>query len=335
MWPISAEVPKGLLPVAGVPFVGYQLRRLAAAGVSEVFLAVGRHLLGVWERFVAEPGDGPSLRLAVEDQPLDTAGPVRALIDHLDEEFFVLNGDVVVETDLSALAAAAPSAAAATIGLVEVEDTAAYGVVVVGDDGMVERFVEKPDPGEAPASTVNAGIYLMTRDALAEHPEGPLSFEEVVFPALARRGALGGVTVSGRWLDIGTPELYLDCHREVLTGGTSLHRLETPVMVEAGSSVLGEVGGRWAWVGAGATVARGALVEEAVVMPGASLEEGAVVRRAVIGWDATIGREAMITGYSMVGSRAIIGAGCELDAGIRVAPGAVLGEGAVTFTPPD
>ena len=156
MWPITAEVPKGLLPVAGIPFVDYQLRQLAGVGVEEAFLAVGRHLLPAWEEFAARHSPEISVRLAVEDEPLDTAGPVRSLVDQLDDPFFVLNGDVVVETDLAALTSAAPAHALATIGLVEVADTSAYGVVVVGSDGMVERFVEKPEPDEAPAATVNA-----------------------------------------------------------------------------------------------------------------------------------------------------------------------------------
>jgi mannose-1-phosphate guanylyltransferase len=328
MWPMTAETPKGLLPVAGVPFVTFQLRLLASAGVDEAFLTVGRDLLESWQRFAAEPVEGIRLRLVVEDEPLDTAGGVRAALDDLDDAFFVLNGDVILETDLAALVAGRALGAEATIALVEVEDTSAYGVVVVDESGLVERFVEKPPLEEAPARTVNAGIYLFTRSALERHPHGPLSFERVVFPDLAERRALAAVVVEGRWLDIGTPDLYLDCHAGMLGGA------HAPVVIEPGAAVDGSVGGMWAWVGAGATVADGAVVEESVVMPGATVESGAVVRRGIVGWDARIGAGARVEGAAVVGPRAVIGPGCELDHGIRVAPDIVIGERGVTFEPP-
>jgi mannose-1-phosphate guanylyltransferase len=334
MWPITAETPKGLLPVAGIPFLRYQLRQLAAVGVEEAFLTVGRDLLDAWESFAAAPVEGIRLRLVVEDEPLDTAGGVRAALDDLDDRFFVLNGDVVMETDLAAIAAGRLEGVDATIALVEVEDPSAYGVVVTDADGIVEAFVEKPEPDQAPARTVNAGMYVMTRTALEGYPRGPLSFEQVVFPDLVRRRGLGSVVVRGRWLDIGTPELYLDCHAAVLTGETSLHRPSGPIAVEDGAWVGGDVVGAWAWVGAGAVVEAGAVIEEAVIMPGSVVRSGALVRDAIVGPGARIGPDCRVRGAAVVGARATIGAGCELDRGIRVAPDAVISERGVTFRPP-
>lgn len=334
MWPLTAETPKALLPVVGLEFVRFQLRLLAAVGVEEVFLTVGRDLLDEWRRFAAAPVDGVSLRLVVEDEPLDTAGGVRLALDDLDDRFFVLNGDVVMETDLSVLTESWPDAAEAVIALVEVDDTSAYGVVVTDADGMVERFVEKPPPDRAPARTVNAGMYLLSRAALEPFSEGPLSFEQDVFPGLAERGALAGRVVSGRWLDIGTPELYLDCHGALLRGESGLFEPGGTHVAEVGAVVDGTLGGEWAWAGSGARVEVGAVVEEAVLFPGASVAADAVVRRSVVGLHARIGPGAVIEGASVVGARAALGAGCELDAGIRIAPDTMIPERGVTFRPP-
>jgi NDP-sugar pyrophosphorylase family protein len=330
MWPLTAHIPKGLLPLAGIPFVEYQLRQLAGVGVVEVFLAIGRTLLPSWERFAASAPLGMTICLAVEDEPLDTAGPVRAVLDRLDDRFLVLNGDVVIEADLRSLVA---SAADATVGLVEVADTSAYGVVVLDDAGVVERFIEKPPTASAPARTVNAGMYLLTRDAVGSYPAGALSFERVVFPALAAAGRLHGVVLTGRWIDIGTPPLYLAAHGAVYAGGTGLYR---PAVEHerSGARVDGRQEGAWSWVGPGARVAPGATVAEAVVMGGASIGEGAVVSGAVVGPDAVVGPGATVTGAAVIGAGARIGPGCELDHGIRIAPGAVLESGTVTFRPP-
>jgi mannose-1-phosphate guanylyltransferase len=322
MWPLSAEVPKGLLPLVGVPFVDYQIARLVDAGVKEVFLAIGNDHLDAWREYAAGV-DSAAVKLSVEEERLDTGGPIRELLDDLDDLFFVLNGDVVVNTDLSRLVDAAPQDAAATLALVEVADTSAYGVVVTDAEGMVERFVEKPPPAEAPARTVNAGIYLMRREAVAGYERGPLSFERVVFPDLVAGGRLAGVVVDAAWIDIGTPSLYLDTHAETMT--------ERKHVAPAGVAAEGS----WVWIAPDVTVADDATVAESVVLDGATIAEGAVVRRAIVGWGAHVGRGATVTGDSIVGSRAVIGEGCEVDHGMRVGLDAVLTDRAVTFTPPE
>lgn len=330
MWPLTADTPKGLLPLAGVPFVEYQLRQLAAIGIAEVVLAVGDEFAGAWERYAAGSPLGMRVWLSVEDHPLDTAGPVRAVLDRLDPRFLVLNGDVVVEADLRPLLGAAGPAA---LGLVEVADTSPYGVVVTGPDGVVQRFIEKPPTAEAPARTVNAGMYLLDRSALASYPPGRLSFERVVFPALAAAGRLRGVLLSGRWIDIGTPALYLAAHDAVYRGESVLHRPQAAHEIATGIPA-GTTGGAWSWIAPGARVATTALIEESVLFPGATVAEGAVVRRAVIGHDATVGPDAVVTGASLVGAGATLGARCEVDHGMRIAPGAVLEAGSITFRPP-
>ena len=329
MWPLTANTPKGLLPVAGVPFIEYQIRLVEAAGVDEVLLAVGRDHLEEWRAYVSSWSGSPALDLIVEDTPLDTAGPLVAARDRLQDRFLVLNGDVVLEADLGRFLDDAPAEAAATIALVGVDDPSAYGVVVAGADGLVEAFVEKPPPGTEPAKTVNAGIYVLERRALDGYEEGRLSFERTVFPTLAERRDLGGVQVSGRWLDIGTPGLLLDTNGVVLRGESALYR---PDRAHAGSG--GERMGSWSWVAPSARVGEDAVIEEAMVMEGARVAGGAVVRRAVIGPGAVVVDGASVGGDSLVGPGSSIGAGCEVDFGMRVAPGAILEAGSVTFRPP-
>lgn len=329
MWPLTATVPKGLIPVAGVPFLDLQIRQLVAAGIDEVFLAVGRAQLEAWQQFAA---DRDGVRLVVEDEPLDTAGPVLAALNDLAERFLVLNGDVVIEADLKSYLGAADDDVKATLGLIEVEDTSAYGVVVLDTDGMVDRFIEKPPADQAPARTVNAGIYVMTRAALADYDEGSLSFEQVVFPSLAAEGSLQGVVIEGRWLDIGTPELFLDCTGAVLGGATELHRPASSHLIEG--TCRGNTAGEWSWIAPGATVESGAVVEESVILPGATVGANSVIRRGIVGWDAAIGNDSVVTGATMIGAGASIGSNVELDRGIRIAPGSHLDSGAVTFSPP-
>ena len=322
MWPLTAEQPKGLLPVAGVPFIELQFRLLAGVGVQEVILAVDQTHQSAWKDY-ARGVASPRVVVSVEETPLDTAGPVCAVCPQLDDRFLVLNGDVVLEGELERFVAEAPELPA-VLALVEVADTSAYGVVVTAPDGRVERFVEKPPPETAPAKTINAGMYLMSRQVLERYPPGePLSFERAVFPALVESGELGAMTISGEWLDIGTPDLYLDAHDAVAAGRSRLVQFAE-----------GEVS-PWRSVSSSAVVEPGAVVEEAVLLDGAIVRRGATVRRAVIGWGAEIESRATVTGSSIVGAGAVVGAGCEIDRGARIAPNTKLAPGSVTFSPPE
>ncbi len=330
VWPLTDTVPKGLLPVAGIPFIELQFRLLAEVGVEEVILAIGTSHEAAWREY-AEGKNNPTVSLAVERSKLDTAGPLVAVRDRLDERFLVLNGDVVLEGSLGQFVADAPDLPA-VLSLVGVEDTSAYGVVVTDQTGRVERFIEKPPAGSAPTNKVNAGMYLIHRNVFDGYPEGQLSFERTVFPSLVEAGQLGGVEIEGVWLDIGTIPLYLKAHADVATGRSRLVAMDPPHM-DAGAIIKGDVGGAWNYCGEGATIEEGATVAESVILPGAKVRAGSVVRQAVIGWDAEIDG-ARVLDDAIVGSNASIGSGCELARGARIAPGSVLGPRSVTFTPP-
>lgn len=320
MWPLTASMPKGLLPVAGIPFIELQFRLLAEVGVEEVILAVGTDHEADWQAYAASVAS-PTVIVSVERERLDTAGPVTAVLDHLDDRFLVLNGDVVLEGQLAEFVERAPDMPA-VLALVRVEDTSAYGVVVTKADGTVERFIEKPPAGTAPTDTVNAGMYLMRREAIEPYPAGRLSFERVVFPELVEAGRLGGVAIEGEWLDIGTNQLYLDTHDAVAAGRSRLVRFE-------------DDSDPWVWVDPTADVADSAVVAETLVLAGATVSPGATVRRAVIGPGARVETGAIVTGATLVGEGAVVGSGCELDHGMRVAPGATLTAGSITFSPPE
>lgn len=320
MWPLTDALPKGLLPVAGVPFIELQFRLLREVGVQQVFLAIGTEHAEVWQEYAASVSD-LDVVVSIEETPLDTAGPVRALYDRLADQFLVLNGDVVLEGELAEFITRAPDLPA-VLALVEVEDTSAYGVVVTNPDGGVERFVEKPPAGTAPTNTVNAGMYLLRREVFSRYTDGKLSFEHVVFPDLVQERALGGEVIRGEWLDIGTGELYLATHDAVAAGKSRL------VTFPDGTPRP------WTSVDPTATVEEGAVVEEAVVLECATIRSGATVRRAIIGEGAVVEAGAVVTGASIVGSGAVISSGCEIDRGARIAPGTELAPGSVTFTPP-
>jgi mannose-1-phosphate guanylyltransferase len=333
LWPLTETRPKELLPLAGMPFVEYQLRLLVEAGVEQVLLAVGTRHQAAWRDFAERREGTPELQVVVEEEALDTAGQVVALArqDALDDSFLVMNGDVLFDARLAELLPDAPEEEGVLV-LTRVDDTSTFGVVVLGGEDRIERFVEKPPIGLA--DTVSAGMYLLRREALAGFGPGPVSFEREVFPALAEDKQLKAVVTDGAWIDIGTPARYLAAHHLVLHGGSRLHRPAGPHRTGEGSVVAGEQRGTWSWIGGGAVVEEEAVVAEAVVMDGAHLHSGSRVERAVVGSNSQVLAGAVVRDLALVGEGCRIGPECELAAGVRVAPGARLGVRWITFSAP-
>ena len=138
----------------------------------------------------------------------------------------------------------------------------------------------------------------------------------------------------GRWLDIGTPELYLDAHAAVFRGASAVHRPEH-AHVAVGAEVAGDLGGAWAWVGAGCPGGAGGG-DRGGRRHGrrhGRRRSGRTPRRDRAATPPSVA-DAIVTGASLVGTGAVVGAGCEIDHGMRVAPGARLAAGSVTFRPP-
>src|SRR5215210_1952067 len=145
--PLTLTTPKPVMPLAGRPFLTFMLDWARAHGVDEAILSLGFMADEVHE-VLGDIQGGMRLRYVREDEPLGTAGPVRLAADEglLEDRFLVLNGDVLTDMDLTAeLRQHQATGAKATLALIEVDDTASYGVVPTDDDLKVEAFLEKSD----------------------------------------------------------------------------------------------------------------------------------------------------------------------------------------------
>jgi mannose-1-phosphate guanylyltransferase len=327
--PLTLSTPKPVVPVVDRPFLRHQIDLLASAGVREVVFSVAYRP----ERVEAVFGDGSALgvkiRYAVEDSPLGTGGAVRHALELLDDRTIVMNGDVLTDVDLAALVRRhVAERASATILLTPVANPAAYGLVETDSRGRVLRFLEKPKAHEITTDTINAGIYILETRVLDLIPPGVNhSIERGFFPTLLARGDLVlGPVHRGYWIDIGTPEKYLQVHRDILRG-------RFPVVLEAEAVRGGFVatGAQIApeaellppfYVGPGCEIEPGARVgPDAVLVRDVRVHTGAVVRDSVLWAGALAGADAVVEA-SLVGPGVSIGP----HALVR---GALLGEGSV------
>jgi NDP-sugar pyrophosphorylase family protein len=325
--PLTLSTPKPVVPVVDRPFLRHQLDLLATAGVREIVFSVAYRP----ERVEAVFGDGSAfgvrIRYAVEDSPLGTGGAVRNALPLLDERTIVLNGDVLTDVDLPAVVARHEAeGASASIVLTPVDNPSAYGLVETDPSGRVLRFLEKPKPEEITTDTINAGIYVLETRVIDLMPAGVNhSIERGFFPALLARGDLVlGPVHRGYWIDIGTPEKYLQVHRDILSGRFAVSLDGAPrgagfvhaaARVSAGTVLDGAF-----YVGPGCEVEAGArLGPGTVLVADVRVRKGADLRDCVLWPGAEAGADCQVEG-------SLIGPGVRLGSHSRLRH-AVLGEG--------
>lgn len=327
--PLTHTVPKPVMPLAGRPFLTFMLDWLRTHDVDDVLLSCG-FLAHAVEDVLGDEHAGMRLRYVHEDEPLGTAGPIRLAADEglLEDRLFILNGDVLTDMDLTAqLAFHEEKGAVATLALIAVEETASYGVVPTAEDGAVEEFLEK-SPGPAPTNRINAGAYVIEREVVERIPAGrAVSFEREVFPQLVGHGLYGFMS-EGYWIDIGTPERYLESTYDLLSGrvkSTLPERDETGSLIYEPALVAGAHIGPQSVLGPHCSVGAESAVERSVLHERVIVGSGCTIREAVLGDGVQVGDGAEIEPGAMLGSGVIVQAGEVVGADARLEPGARVG----------
>jgi len=354
--PLTDRTRKDMLPLVDRPLLSYTFEHLARYGIERAIVSCGYLPHQIGSAFGGTYGE-MALEYAVETQPLGTGGAIGFAARELDGSFFALNGDSLREANLTELVEFHRSTGAkATILLTPVADPSRYGLVRVATDGRVESFLEKPRPEEIDTDLINAGFYVLEPDVLELVPAGrAVSIEREVFPRLAEQGTVFGIALPGYWLDVGTPESYLQAHRDVLertfptdvgdslgSDFTFVHpsadvregaRLVPPVYVGPGAVVeAGARVGSLAVLGEGSRLGEGAIVENAVVGARTIVGGGSLVVGSIVGDEVEIGNGCEVRNLSVIGPGVALGAGNELDHGLRVAADQRIPPSAIRFS---
>ena len=310
--PLTYTVAKPVLPLVGRPHIGYVIDWLARHGVDDVIVSCG-HLAEGMRNILSALDLGVQIRFAEEPDARGTAGAIRFADDMLADRFFVLNGDVLCDLDLTAqISQHERTGARATIALYPVTDPTGYGLVHRHDDGEITEFLEKPEPDQVDTDEINAGAYLLERSVLDEIPrDRNVSIERQVFPKLIGNG-LYGIRQEGYWIDIGTPERFLDANWDILEGRVeTIHgRFEEPKMVGEGCRLSeGAELREPCVVGDGSRIGDGAVIERSVLLDRCVVEDGAVVSNSILSAGVTVEagvelRDAVIGEDELVGAAA-------------------------------
>jgi mannose-1-phosphate guanylyltransferase len=265
-------------------------------------------------------------------KPLGTGGPIKKAekqIGH-NSPLLVLNGDVFADVNYTEiLKLHEEKGAVATIALHQVEDPSRYGVAELTENNRIKRFIEKPQPEEAPTNLINAGVYALSPEIFEYIPDGrAVSMEREVFPKLAEKGMLYGYVHDDLWMDIGKPEDYLKINKILLDSFFAQQKLKVKIGVEIKKPVffdkvlLGEksVIGPYTVLGRNVTVGRNVCIQESVILPDVEISDFAYIKRAIIGEGVFIGKGAKISEGCILGDHTKIGDNVSLAKGVLICP---------------
>ena len=331
--PLTLHTPKPVVPIFDRAFLHYQidlLRQLPE--VDEVILSLNYQPRRIEEVFGDGAGTGVRLRYVVEPSPLGTGGAIRYAAQGIDDTLIVFNGDVMTSVDVNAVVKLhRERKAQATIVLTPVDNPTAYGLVETEADGSVRRFLEKPNPDEITCDTINAGIYVLEPSTFDRIPRDvSYSIERAYFPSLIeRRESFVAYVDRGYWIDIGTPEKYVQVHRDMFDGKFSGgifagadHRrpvvspeariedgatIEAPCFIDAGAHVKsGATVGPYTVLGRGVQVEDGADLQNTIVWPNTRIGQAAVVHGPIVGRNCHIGRNAVLKSRAVLGDKTLL-----------------------------
>ncbi len=331
--PLTLHTPKPVVPIFDRAFLHYQidlLRRMPE--IDEVILSLNYQPRRIEEVFGDGAGTGVKIRYVVEPSPLGTGGAIRYAAQGIDDTLVVFNGDVMTSVDVGAVVRLhRERRASATIVLTPVDNPSAYGLVETETDGRVRRFLEKPNPDEITCDTINAGIYVLEPETFDRIPRDvSYSIERAYFPSLIERNQTFLAYIDrGYWIDIGTPEKYVQVHRDMFAGKfsagifTTAERsapivspdarvdegvtLNAPCFIDAGAHVkAGATIGPFAVLGRGVLVEEGADVQDTIVWPNSRIGQAALVHGPIVGRNVHIGRNAVLKGRSVFGDKTLL-----------------------------
>lgn len=314
--PLTLTLPKPLVEFGNRPMIYHQIEALAAAGVTDIVLAVNYRpevMVSTLKQY--EEMFGVSITFSVEEEPLGTAGPLKLaekVLTKDDSPFFVLNSDVICDYPFEELAAFHKKhGGEATIVATKVDEPSKYGVIVHDRnvENLIDRFVEKPV--EFVGNRINAGLYILNPSVIDLIEMKPTSIEKEVFPVLVEHKQLYSFDLEGYWMDVGQPKDFLSGTVLYLNSLSkkSPEKLSSEPFVHGGNVLIDPTAkihpnaliGPNVTIGPNVVIGEGARIQRSVLLANSEVKAHAWVKSTIVGWNSRIGKWARTEGVTVLG----------------------------------
>lgn len=316
--PLTDHLPKPMVPIMGKPLLERSIEELKRCGAEGVILSTGYRANCIEEHFDGKRDSGLPIQYVCEDIPLGTGGAIKNCEEYFDDTFLIFNSDILCNVNLKDLIRFHKHMGAdVTIATTRVSNPSAYGVIEFNSDGYATSFTEKPKPGEEKSDSINAGIYVFEPKILDLIPARKVvSIEKDIFPVLVKKGyKIAVYRESSYWIDIGTPEKYMQAHEDIFSGLCRVQENDfsrykvfgyNNVQIHSTARVIGPV-----WFGKNVRIGANVTIGPNVVT-GNNFEtgRGCTIQDSVIWNEVSVGSGVNI-------SRSVVTSGCRIGSGIE------------------
>lgn len=227
--PLTNQLPKPMVPIMGKPLLERNMTNLKNCDIREMVLSTCYQPHYIEKYFGDGSRHGLKIHYVCEDVPLGTGGAIKNTEMYYDDSFLIFNSDILSDINLKDMIQYhKDKSAAVTIAVTQVENPSMYGVIEYDKKSYAVSFKEKPQPHELTSNYINAGIYVFQPEVLKEIPSGRVvSVEREIFPLLLQKGYKIAVYKGGSyWMDIGTPEKYLQSHKDIMSGKCKVYEID-------------------------------------------------------------------------------------------------------------
>jgi mannose-1-phosphate guanylyltransferase/phosphomannomutase len=329
--PLTINRPKPMVPIANQPVMGHIIELLKKHGITDIVVTLQYMADVIQDAFRDGSEYGVHISYSIEEVPLGTAGSVKLAEELLDETFIVISGDALTDFDLTKLIQFhRQHKSVATLTLTRVANPLEYGVVILGEEGQVRQFQEKPSWGEVFSDTVNTGIYVLEPEIFQHFEKGkPFDFSQQLFPFLLERGdPIFGYIAEGYWSDVGSIPDYMRSNADLLEGKVNIPMpgkhigggiwIEDGVEIAPDAQIYGPV-----YLGQSVIIKSGAIVRgPSVIRDFTVVDERAAIDRSIVWRNSYVGERAELRGC-------IVEKQCTIKSRAMVFEGAVIGDNTI------
>tara|TARA_B100000242_G_C43055480_1_gene493997 strand:+ start:8862 stop:10061 length:1200 start_codon:yes stop_codon:yes gene_type:complete len=200
---ITAKFPKPMLEVNDEPFLFYLIKQAKSFGFKKILLLAG-HASEQIENYINNLKlENISIDIKKEQAPLGTGGALVNAYNYLDNEFFLMNGDSIIDGNWLSINKFLDDSNDIAIALVKMKDCRRYGTVSLKDNKVTD-FIEKNNSSDD--GLINGGVYFIKKKIFKGLRVENLSFENDILPFHVKRKKVAGKEIKGFFIDIGIPE---------------------------------------------------------------------------------------------------------------------------------
>ncbi len=346
--PLTCTLPKPMARILGRPILGYIFDSLDSCGVTQANVTLG-YLPHIIENEFGNKFGKMKLNFIREDEPLGTAGGVKAAAQGFEEPFIVISGDALCDFDFKKITEFHKSSGAmVTIVATGKSDPREYGVIKVGRDKRVGGFIEKPSWSQAVSNLANTGVYVVSPECLSLIPKNKkYDFARDLFPLMLERDMpIYCYNTDDYWCDVGNIATYMECQRDVFEGKikrifsvnsdgiycpeklpSGNYSIIPPVYIGKNTELCdGAVIGPYAVIDNNCYVGENVKVRYSTVLENACLSRDSAVTGALVCSGAALKKGASMFENSVAGSGSIIGENASVRPNVLVWPGKIIGK---------